>query len=217
MLQFLTFLVVMALAQPGAERSAVIDDERVRVLVVTDEPGHKSPLHQHDRNRVMIYLDPGTMRLAYEDGTVKNLRWKAGHVRWDPAGGKHTSENTAKAPFRIVEVEIKKPAGAAVRFPALDPPKIDPRHYKVEFENPQVRVVRARYGPRESAPMHEHALPRVVVNLTDQAVRITNPDGSTREMRNSAGAVAAAGIAKHSEVNLSDHPFEVLVVELKSR
>ena len=210
-------LVTSALALQGGANPVAIDDDQVRVLVVTDQPGQKSALHQHERNRVMIYLDAGTMRLTYEDGTHKDLSWKAGEVRWDPAGGKHTSENTGRTPFRIVEIELKRPAGGAVKYPALDPPKVDPKHYKVELENGQVRVIRARYGPRDSAPMHEHALPRIVVNLTDQAVRMTLPDGSTRETRNPAGTVASAGAANHSEVNLNDRPFEVLVVELKTK
>ena len=32
---------------------------------------------------------------------------------------------------------------------AQDPLKVDPQHYKLEFENPQVRVLRIHYGPRE--------------------------------------------------------------------
>jgi uncharacterized RmlC-like cupin family protein len=206
-----TFLALQTPPNP-----AVIDDDHVKVLVVTDQPGHKSALHRHERNRVMIYLDAGTMRLTYGDGTRKDLSWKAGDVRWDPAGGMHTSENIGRAPFRIVEIEIKKPGGAAVKYPELDPPKVDPKHYKVELDNPQVRVIRARYGAGEKGPMHEHALPRVMVNLTDQAVRLTLPDGSTREMRNAAGAVTPGGAAKHSEVNIGG-PFEVLVVELKTK
>ena len=205
------FLALQTPANP-----VVIDDDQVRVLVVTDAPGRKSAPHRHERNRVMIYLDAGAMRLSYDDGNVKNLSWKAGDVRWDPAGGIHTSENTGRAPVRIVEIEIKKPGGAAVSYPALDPPKVDPKHYKVELDNPQVRVIRARYGAGEKGPMHEHALPRVMVNLTDQAVRLTLPDGSTREMRNAAGAVTPGGAAKHSEVNTGG-PFEVLVVELKTK
>src|SRR5262245_24584422 len=123
-------LVLAALALQGATNPVVIDDDQVRVLLVTDQPGQKSALHQHDRNRVMIYLDAGTMRLGYEKGEVKELSWTAGDVRWDPAGGKHTSESTSSKPFRIVEVEIKKPRGSAVTYPELDPPRIDPKHYK---------------------------------------------------------------------------------------
>ncbi len=39
---------------------------------------------------------------------------------------------------------------------AQDPVKVDPKHYKVEFENAQVRVLRIRYGPHEKSVMHDH-------------------------------------------------------------
>ena len=40
--------------------------------------------------------------------------------------------------------------------PQLDPVKLDPQHYKVEFENDRVRVLRVNYGPREKSVMHSH-------------------------------------------------------------
>ena len=33
---------------------------------------------------------------------------------------------------------------------AQDAAKVDPKHYKVEFENDQVRVLRISYGPHEN-------------------------------------------------------------------
>ena len=35
-----------------------------------------------------------------------------------------------------------------------DPLKVDPKHYKVEFENDRVRVLRITYGPREKSVIH---------------------------------------------------------------
>jgi hypothetical protein len=49
---------------------------------------------------------------------------------------------------------------------AQDPVKVAPKHYKVEFENEQVRVLRVHLGPKESMPMHEHP-PAVLTFLTD--------------------------------------------------
>ena len=37
-----------------------------------------------------------------------------------------------------------------------DPVKVDPKHYKLDFENSQVRVLRITYGPHEKSVMHEH-------------------------------------------------------------
>jgi len=49
---------------------------------------------------------------------------------------------------------------------AQDPVKVDPNHYKVEFENAQVRVLRIHYGPREKSVMHYHPA-TVAVFLTE--------------------------------------------------
>ncbi len=37
----------------------------------------------------------------------------------------------------------------AISAMAQDAVKVDPKHYTVEFENDQVRVLRIRYGPHE--------------------------------------------------------------------
>ena len=37
-----------------------------------------------------------------------------------------------------------------------DPAIVDSRHYKVEFENEKVRVLRIKYGPGEKSVMHGH-------------------------------------------------------------
>ncbi len=210
--------IALALLLQGTSSRVLVDNDLVRVVVASNTPGQKSGLHKHDVNRVMIHLDAGKMRLAYQNGSVKDIPFPAGAVRWDPADGLHSSENIGGTSYRIVEVEIKKPKGAPVPFPPLDPPKVDPKHYKVELENEQVRVMRVRYGPHEAAPTHAHSLPRLTVNLTEQAVRLTLPDQSTGDLRRAAGEIAYTDQpAKHAEVNMSDRRFEVIVVELKTR
>ena len=37
----------------------ILDNDQVRVLVVTDQPHVKTPLHEHKVNRVMVYLNAG--------------------------------------------------------------------------------------------------------------------------------------------------------------
>ncbi|MFN2500252.1 MAG: hypothetical protein ABR557_14310, partial [Pyrinomonadaceae bacterium] len=44
----------------------------------------------------------------------------------------------------------------AISVLAQDPVKVDPKHYSVEFENAQVRVLRIKYGPHEKSVMHWH-------------------------------------------------------------
>jgi quercetin dioxygenase-like cupin family protein len=97
-----------------------------------------------------------------------------------------------------------------------DPVKVDPSHYKVEFENAQVRVLRIRYGPHEKSVMHEHPA-GVAVFLTDQTVKFGTPDGKSQEVSQKIGDAVWTPAGKHLPENLSDKPLELVLVELKSR
>jgi hypothetical protein len=70
-------------------------------------------------------------------------------------------------------------------------------------------------GAKETAPMHEHVLNRVVTYLTDQNFTVTTAEGKVQSVEHKAGDISWGGPAKHKEENLSDKPFEALVVELK--
>ena len=138
-------------------------------------------------------------------------------MKWSPASGMHVSEITSDQPVTMIEVELKKPGGPAAPVnSALDPVKVDPREYHVEFENSQVRVLRVKIGAHQKVPLHEHSLNRVVVYLTDQDATMTTPDGKTETAQHKAGDVSAAGKTRHREENLRDGPFEAVVVELKN-
>ena len=55
--------------------------------------------------------------------------------------------------------ETEEPSGGAE--PATmekgpDPTSVDAAHYKVEFENDRVRILRITYGPGEESVMHHH-------------------------------------------------------------
>ena len=76
--------------------------------------------------------------------------------------------------------------GSAVPAKAQDPVKVDPKHYKLEFANDQVRVLRITYGPHEKSVMHEHP-GSVVVFLTDGQSKFTFPDGNTEDAPIKAG------------------------------
>ena len=116
-------------------------------------------------------------------------------------------------------VLLVMPAWLLVAFvvPAVaqDPVKVDSKHYKVEFENDQVRVLRVTYGPHEKSVMHAHPA-NVAVFLTDGQGRFTLPDGKTQEVPFKAGATQWDGGGKHLPENTGDKPFELVVVELKS-
>ncbi len=46
-------------------------------------------------------------------------------------------------------------------------------------------------------------------------MKVTTPDGELKILKTAAGDVTWGGPARHIEENLSDQPFEVVVVEFK--
>ena len=63
---------------------------------------------------------------------------------------------------------------------------MDTTHYKVEFENDHVRIIRITYAPGEKSVMHVHKA-GVVVFLTDSQTKFSFPDGKTEELGGKAG------------------------------
>ena len=136
----------------------------------------------------MIYLTAGRQEITPQGGKTTVLEFKAGDVKWSPASGMHVSEITSDAPVSMIEVLVKKEGvpGKTVKA-ALDPLKVDPKDYKLIFENDQVRVIRVKMAAKQKVPLHEHVLNRVVVYLTDQNGSMTTPDGKTDIAKHSAG------------------------------
>jgi len=62
---------------------------------------------------------------------------------------------------------------------AQDPAKVDPAHYKVIFNNPQVRILDVQLKPAEKTPMHSHP-DLIAYSLTGRTVKSTLPDGKTK-------------------------------------
>ena len=97
---------------------------------------------------------------------------------------------------------------------AQDPTVVDSTHYKVEFENDDVRVIRITYGPGEKSVMHDHPA-SVYVFLTDGMVQMTLPDGTTEDLEFKAGATGPSPAVMHQPKNTRDAPFELIQIELK--
>jgi hypothetical protein len=95
-----------------------------------------------------------------------------------------------------------------------DPTELDPKHYKVEFENDRIRVLRVTYQPGEKSKMHKHPA-SVHVFLTDVHARISYPDGKTEEINDKAGHTMYHEPWYHSPENLGNQPIELVQIELK--
>jgi quercetin dioxygenase-like cupin family protein len=202
-----------------AQSTAVIENPTVRVLDALDRPRQKTALHKHDYNRVMIYVTAGDLDVTGEDGKTEHQHWKAGDVAWSVGGPLHVSENVGAADLRIIEIEIRKPVPTAApkRNPASDPIAIDYKHYKLLFENAQVRVFRCTLEVDGREKWHEHVgAGQVAVLLSPLAARLEYPKRQPSPMNGGPGDVFwSEGAVKHRGTNLGSRPVELVVVEVK--
>ena len=104
----------------------------------------------------------------------------------------------------------------AVPVLAQDPVKVDPKHYKIEFENARVRVLRVHYGPHEKSVWHWHPA-GIAIAVTDVHAKFNLPGGKSQDANMKAGETKWTPAGKHLPENLGDSDFEVLVIELKTR
>lgn len=97
-----------------------------------------------------------------------------------------------------------------------DAVKVDPKHYKVEFENDKVRVLRITMEAGEKAPMHSHP-EGVVIFLTDGEGKFTYSDGKTQDSKFKAGQVIWSPETTHQPENTGEKSFQVIQIEMKKK
>ncbi len=105
---------------------------------------------------------------------------------------------------------------AAAVSTAQDPTKVEPKHYKLDFENDRVQVVTVHYGPHEKSSLHEHP-GGVVVILTQAHLRFTDEEGKTREVYSKPGEARWYPPFKHRVENLGDTSYDAVYIGLKNR
>lgn len=99
---------------------------------------------------------------------------------------------------------------------AQDPTKVEPKHYKLDFENEHVQVVSVHYGAHERSALHEH-MGGVVVSLTEAHLRFTDENGKVREVYSKPGEARWYPPFKHKVENLGDTSYEAVYIGVKGR
>ena len=96
----------------------IFENERVRVLEYTDEPGDKTTRHEHP-DSVMYTLSSFRRRLHLGD-VQRDVELTAGSVNWLSAQ-QHHGENIGDTPTHSIFVELKQDGHGAPGAQALGP------------------------------------------------------------------------------------------------
>lgn len=192
--------------------NVVFENDRVRVLQFKEPAHSKLPMHSHPAY-VSVAFTPDHSKYTLPDGKTSEQRTKADEATYSKPIT-HAAENLSDTASEAIMVELKKPATGAAAKIALDPAKVDPKHYKVVLDNDQVRVLRAKYGPHEKSVMHEHPA-SVAVFLSGGKVKFTLPDGTSQDSNANARSATWIDAGKHLPENVGDKATDVIVIELK--
>lgn len=211
----LAALFVCGGALPFTPASVPIDNSMVKVALSAGVPGVVTKPHVHETNRVMIYFDAGTNKITFQNGKVSPETFRAGDVQWNDAMGSHVAEIIAAQPVNIAHLELKNPPVAGVKFPANDPLKLDPVHYKREIDNSQVRVLRLRLRPGEKTPLHAHPFERLLVPLTPARLKFSDAKGAAKTVSYGKADMVWLAAGDEAQENLGGQPYEALIVEFK--
>src|SRR5258707_11177545 len=92
---------------------------------------------------------------------------------------------------------------------AEDPTVVEPKHYKLAFENDEVQVVDIHYGPHEKSKMHSHP-GGVVVYVSAGHLKLTDENGKVTDVNATPGASRYFPPFHHKVENLSDKPFDAV-------
>ena len=99
---------------------------------------------------------------------------------------------------------------------AQDPTKVEPKHYKLQFENDRVQVVSVHYGPHEKSEIHDHPA-GVSVSVTGGHLRFTDQNGKVTDVYAKAGEARWFPSHKHKVENLGDEPYNGVYIGIKGK
>ena len=193
------------------------DNDVARVQLSAGKPGEVTKPHVHLTNRVMIYFQAGTNTIRTPDGKVAPEHFQAGDVQWNDAMGTHTATITAASPVDIVHVELKSPPNMAptVKYTARDPLAVDARHFKLEMDNNQVRVLRLRLRRGEKTATYQEVFEHLLVPLTAARLKTTDAKGVAKAASYRPGEVQWRVPGTGADENTSGQPYEAIIVEFK--
>jgi len=97
--------------------------------------------------------------------------------------------------------------------PIRDVARLDPKHVRIDTENPRIRVLRITLAAAETLPLHD-SRDGLLVCLTACSLALTNPVGYVREVKLEAGQNQWIPAERHKLATTAG-AVELLYIEAK--
>ena len=188
----------------------VFKNDYVQAFRVTLEPGRATGMHTHARDDVAVRLSAATTAAEMLGQPVgPPQHGDAGLVSARDNGAKpitHRVHNVGTTVYDVLDIQIlSRPAGPPA--PAISPSSA---------ENASMRVYRYELGPGAATARHTHARPYVLVAATNADLRVTSPEGASKDQGIQAGDIHwVESPATHTLANRGSDRAILVEIELK--
>lgn len=191
----------------------VFDNEYVKALRFTLEPGDNIPLHQGARRAIYSLSD---YRIKWTEGERQTEKeWRKGQVHWHDAVP-HAVENigNTKAEYLVVarkDADLPLFEGDETSH-AID--QLDVPYSSVILENEDVHVMEVKLPSGEKQQMHSGGH-RLIYALTAYDAKYLSNEMETKESTVKAGTAHWHGPDKHAVENAGNTSASFLIFEFK--
>ena len=206
---------------PDAEvpqRKEILRNHRVTVSLLELAPGEATPMHQHDRDMLEVFVNGGSTRDTTPGHKPAEDKMGVGEARFHSAGYVHAIKNEGASSLRVVLVEFADPQG-----------KMDPGGTAFHYCNPgspaacvdekslfcttRVCVVDVRIAPGAVTTKHSHATDHMLVAVSDYELtdQVEGKGTVVRSQKSGEVEYILAGIT-HRQTNTGQAPARFTVI-----
>ena len=154
------------------QRKEILRNHRVIVSLLELAPREATPMHQHDRDMLAVFVNGGRTRNTLLGHKPAADKMAVGEARFRNAGYAHATQNEGAGPFRVVIVEFADPQGKMEKVGTTS-------HYcnpgntkacvdeKSLFCTAKVCVEDVSIAPGAITTKHSHATDHMLVAVSD--------------------------------------------------
>ena len=208
-------------SSPGSEvpqRKEILRNDRVTVSLLELAPGEATPMLQHDRDMLAVFVNGGRTRNTVFGHKPAADNMAVGETRFHKAGYTHAIKNEGAGPFRVVIVEFADPQGKMERVgtasqycnPDSTAACVDEKNL---FCTAKVCVVDVSIAPGAVTTKHSHATDHMLVAVSDYELtdQVEGKGTVSRSRKSGEVEYIPAGIS-HRQTNTGQAPARFTVI-----
>ena len=206
---------------PGSEvpqRKEILRNDRVTVSLLELAPGEATPMLQHDRDMLAVFVNGGRTRNTVFGHKPAGDNMAVGETRFHKAGYTHAIKNEGAGPFRVVIVEFADPQGKMKQVgpashycnPGSTAACVDEKNL---FCTAKVCVEDVSIAPGAVTIKHSHATPHMLVAVSDYELtdQVEGKGTVARSRKSGEVEYIPAGIS-HRLTNAGQAPARFTVI-----